>query len=261
MERSQTPLAIVNSKAIYDSDIDEMIAQMGPRGQAYQSAEGRAVILEQLIAQRLFLADAMRNLYEREPAFKEELQRIKEQLLTQYAISKAVDNLTVTDIEARKFFDENREQFAAQPVVSASHILVDSEEKANDILAQLNQGSIAFEDAARQHSSCPSAQQGGSLGEFTRGQMVPEFDQAAFSMEVGELRGPVKTQFGYHIIRLDGKKEGEPVSFDQARDQIKAHLLEEKRQKAYQSKVNQLKILYPVERPGQARPKSPFTLV
>ena len=114
MERSQTPLAIVNSKAIYDSDIDEMIAQMGPRGQAYQSAEGRAVILEQLIAQRLFLADAMRNLYEREPAFKEELQRIKEQLLTQYAISKAVDGVTVTDIEARKFFDENRDQFAAQ---------------------------------------------------------------------------------------------------------------------------------------------------
>ena len=261
MERNQTPLAIVNSKAIYDSDIDEMISQMGPRGQAYQTAEGRAVILEQLIAQRLFLADAMRNLYEREPAFKEELQRIKEQLLTQYAISKAVDSVTVTDIEARKFFDENREQFAAQPVVSASHILVDSEEKANDILAQLNQGSIAFEDAARQHSSCPSAQQGGSLGEFTRGQMVPEFDQAVFSMEVGELRGPVKTQFGYHIIRLDDKKEGAPVSFDQAKDQIKAHLLEEKRQKAYQSKVNQLKILYPVERPGQARPKSPFTLV
>ena len=101
----------------------------------------------------------------------------------------------------------------------------------------------------------------GSLGEFTRGQMVPEFDQAVFSMEVGELRGPVKTQFGYHIIRLDSKKDGEPVTFDQASQQIKAHLLDEKRQKAYQSKVNQLKILYPVERPGQAAPKSPFTLI
>ena len=261
MERQQQPLAIVNTKAIYDSDIDEMIAQMGPRGQAYQSAEGRALVLEQLIAQRLFLADAMRNLYEREPAFKEELQRIKEQLLTQYAISKAVDGVTVTDIEARKFFDENRDQFAAQPVVSASHILVDSEDKANSILDEIKSGAISFEDAARQHSSCPSAQQGGSLGEFTRGQMVPEFDQAVFSMETGELRGPVKTQFGYHIIRLDGKKDGQPVSFDQAADQIKAHLLEQKRQQAYQSRVNQLKILYPVERPGQAKPKSPFTLL
>jgi len=261
MERSQQPLAVVNSKAIYDADIDEMIAQMGPRGQAYQSAEGRALILEQLIAQRLFLADAMRNLYEREPAFKEQLQRVKEQLLTQYAIGKAIDSVAVTDIEARRFFDENRDQFAPQPIVSASHILVDSEETARDILSRINAGSISFEDAARQHSSCPSARQGGSLGEFTRGQMVPEFDEAAFSMEVGELRGPVKTQFGWHIIRLDGKKDGQPVTFDQAAEQIKAHLLEEKRQKAYQSRVNQLKILYPVERPGQTKPRSPFTLV
>ena len=261
MERNQMPLAIINSKAIYDSDIDEAIAQMGQRGQAYNTPEGRAAILEQLIAQRLFLADAMRNLYEREPAFKEELQRIKEQLLTQYAISKAVDSVTVTDIEARKFYDENREQFQGQPVVSASHILVDSEEKANEILSQISSGAISFEDAARQYSSCPSAPQGGSLGEFGRGQMVPEFEQAAFSMEVGDVRGPVKTQFGYHLIRLDDKKTSEPVSFDQAVNQIKAHLLEEKRQKAYQSRVNQLKILYPVERPGQNAPKSPFTLV
>ncbi len=261
MERAQKPLAIVNTKAIYDSDIDEMIAQMGQRGAAYRSPQGRAAILEQLIAQRLFLADAMRNLYEREPAFKEELQRIKEQLLTQYAVSKAVDSVTVTDIEARKFFDENPDQFAGQPVVSASHILVDSEGKAADILSQIQSGAVSFEDAARQHSSCPSARQGGSLGEFGRGQMVPEFDQAVFDMEVGEVRGPVKTQFGYHLIRLDDKKTAGPVTFDQAAPQIKAHLLEEKRQKAYQSRVNQLKILYPVERPGQNRPKSPFTLV
>jgi hypothetical protein len=102
MERSLKPLAIINTKPIYDSDIDAVIAGMGERGEAYQSPQGRAAILEQLIAQKLFLADAMRNLYEREPAFKEELARIKEQLLTQYAISKAVDSVTVTDIEAGK---------------------------------------------------------------------------------------------------------------------------------------------------------------
>lgn len=244
----QKPLAIVNSKAIYDSDIDEMIAQMGQRGAAYQSQEGRAMILEQLIAQRLFLADAMHNLYEREPAFKAELARIKEQLLTQYAISKAIDSVKVNDLEARKFFDENPDQFAGQPTVKASHILVDSEEKANDILAQINAGTISFEDAAREHSSCPSSAQGGSLGEFGRGQMVPEFDQACFEMEVGELRGPIKTQFGFHLIRLDGKNEGKPLAYGDVEEQIKAHLLGEKRQKAYQSRVNQLKILYPVER-------------
>ena len=248
METNQRPLAIVNNRAIYASDIDEMIAQMGQRGAAYQSEQGRAMILEQLIAQRLFLADAMHNLYEREPAFKAELARIKEQLLIQYAVSKAIDSIKVTDEEAKKFFEENPGQFSGQPSVTASHILVDSEEKAADILAQINAGAISFEDAAKKCSSCPSSAQGGSLGEFGRGQMVPEFDEACFSMEVGELRGPVKTQFGYHLIRLDGKSDGKSVSFDEAKEQIKAHLLTEKRQKAYQSRVNQLKILYPVER-------------
>lgn len=248
MENQLKPLAVVNSKAIYESDIDDMIAQMGQRGAAYQSPQGRAMILEQLIAQRLFLADAMHNLYEREPEFKAQLAHIKEQLLTQYAVNKALSSIKVTDEDAKKFFDENPAQFIGQSTVSASHILVDSEEKANEIMAQINAGEVSFEDAAKAHSSCPSREQGGSLGEFGRGQMVPEFDEACFSMEVGELRGPVKTQFGYHLIRLDAKNDGENLDFELVKEQIKDHLLAEKQQKAYQSRVNQLKILYPVER-------------
>jgi len=248
MENNLKPLAVVNSKAIYESDVDEMIAQMGQRGAAYQSEQGRAMILEQLIAQRLFLADAMRNLYEREPEFKAQMARVKEQMLVQYSINKAVGGIKVTDADAQKFYDENPVQFAGQPTVSASHILVDSEEKASEILAQINAGEISFEDAAKAHSSCPSSEQGGSLGEFGHGQMVPEFDEACFSMEVDEVRGPVKTQFGYHLIRLDAKNDGEALQFDMVKEQIKDHLLAEKQQKAYQSRINQLKILYPVER-------------
>lgn len=248
MENMKKPLAVINTKAIYESDIDEMIDQMGQRGAAYRSEQGRAIILEQLIAQRLFLADAMRNLYEREPEFKAQLAKVKEQMLIQYAINKALGSVKVTDEEAKKFFEENAEQFASQPTVSASHILVDSEEKANEIMAAIQSGEISFEDAASQYSSCPSSERGGSLGEFGRGQMVPEFDQACFTMEEGELRGPVKTQFGYHLIRLDSKNESEPLDFETVADELKEHLLSEKQQKAYQSRVNQLKILYPVER-------------
>ena len=249
MENQMKPLAIVNNQPIYQNDVDEMIMQMGQRGQALNNPQGRAMILEQLIAQKLFLADAMRNVYEREPAFKEQLRMMREQLLVQYAMNKAVENVKITDAEIKQFFDENPDQFAGQATMAASHILVDSEEKANDILAKIQAGEVSFEDAAREYSSCPSSQQGGSLGEFGRGQMVPEFDQACFEMEVGELRGPVKTQFGFHLIRLDDKKEGEALSFEQVKDQLADHLLGEKRQKAYQSKVNQLKILFPVEKP------------
>ena len=241
-------LAVVGGKQITNADVDAMIASMGQQGQAYMSPQGRAMILEELIAQKLLLLDATRNLFEREPAFKEQLARVKEDLLINYAVGKVVSGVRVTDDEAKKFFDENPDQFMGQETVSASHILVDSEEKANELLAKITAGEISFEDAARENSSCPSSREGGSLGEFGRGQMVPEFDSACFSMEVGEVRGPVQTQFGYHLIRLDGKKAAEPLHFGDVREAITRQLTMEKQQAAYRSKINQLKILYPVER-------------
>ena len=105
-----------------------------------------------------------------------------------------------------------------------------------------------FEEAAAQNSSCPSSRNGGSLGEFGRGQMVPEFDTACFEMEVGELRGPVQTQFGYHLIRLDDKKTTEKLAFSDVREELVRQLTAEKQKAAYRSKLNQLKILYPVDR-------------
>ncbi|MBE6659980.1 MAG: peptidylprolyl isomerase [Ruminococcaceae bacterium] len=241
-------LAVVGGKQITNADVDAMIASMGQQGQAYMSPQGRAMILEELIAQKLLLLDATRNLFEREPAFKEQLARVKEDLLINYAVGKVVSGVRVTDDEAKKFFDENPDQFMGQETVSASHILVDSEEKANELLAKITAGEISFEDAARENSSCPSSREGGSLGEFGRGQMVPEFDSACFEMEVGEVRGPVQTQFGYHLIRLDGKKAAEPLHFGDVREAITRQLTMEKQQAAYRSKINQLKILYPVER-------------
>ena len=77
--------------------------------------------------------------------------------------------------------------------------------------------------------------------------MVPEFDEACFSMNVGDIKGPVKTQFGYHLIKLNSKSEPKQMEFDQIKDQIKASMLQQKQQDAYTSKINQLKILYPVD--------------
>ena len=241
-------LASVAGKQITEADLDTMIAAMGRNGQRYQNPQGRAVLLEQLIAQKLFLLDATRNLMEAEPEFKAEMKRVKDELLANYAISKVLSPIRVTDEEARKFFDDNPDQFAGQATVRASHILVDSEEKANTVLASIRAGETSFEDAAKAHSTCPSSAQGGDLGEFGRGQMVPEFENACFAMEVGQVSEPVQTQFGYHIIRLDAKNEAKPLEFDAVRDQIKAKLLNDKQQAAYQSKINQLKILYPVDK-------------
>jgi len=87
---------------------------------------------------------------------------------------------------------------------SARHILVDSEAQCSALKQQISDGAD-FADLAKQHSSCPSGKQGGELGEFGPGQMVPEFDKVVFSAPVGEVQGPVKTQFGYHLLEVTAR--------------------------------------------------------
>ena len=241
-------LASVNGKPITDEDVTRFIMAMGRNGQAYNNPQGRAAVLEQLIAQRLFLLDAQRNLLEREQAFKDQLAAVKEQLLMEYAINKCVEAVRVNEDEVRAYYDAHKDEMTEGETVNASHILVDSEEKAAELLAAINAGEISFEDAAKENSSCPSSAQGGNLGDFGRGQMVPEFDQACFEMEEGEVRGPVKTQFGFHLIRLNKKNPAEILSYNDVRSQLFEQITREKQQAAYQSKINQLKILYPVDK-------------
>lgn len=89
--------------------------------------------------------------------------------------------------------------------VRASHILVSSQEKAKSILEEIKKGAD-FAKLAKKHSECPSSKKGGDLGFFSKGRMVPEFEKAAFSLNPGEVSGPVKTEFGYHLIKVTGRK-------------------------------------------------------
>ncbi|MBE7029407.1 MAG: peptidylprolyl isomerase [Clostridia bacterium] len=221
---------------------------LGQRGQDYDNPQGREIILEQIISRKLFLLDAMKNNYEYNPVFKEELQKLKEDLLANFAITKAVENVKVTEQDVKDFYENNKEKMINPETVSASHILVEDEEKAKELLEEINSGKISFEECAKANSSCPSSQNGGNLGQFTKGQMVPEFDNAVFSMSVGEILGPVKTQFGYHIIKLNSKNEAAKIPFEDVKDSIFVQLTTEKQQAAYKSKVNQLKIMFPVDK-------------
>ena len=242
-------LATVNGAPITTADVDAFLSGLGQRGQMYNNPEGRAIVLDQLINQKLFLIDAQRNLLEAEPAFQAQLKKLKESLLTNYAVEKLINPITVSDAEAKAYYDENPTAFVGKESVEASHILVDTEERAREIYAKIAGGELTFEEAAREYSSCPSKENGGSLGEFGRGQMVPEFDSAVFSMEVGTVtENPVQTQFGYHLIRLDKKSGGETMPYETVKASLSDKLLADKQQKAYESRVNQLKIVYPVDK-------------
>ncbi len=240
-------IAKVGALTVTENEVDEFIAELGQRGKGYNTPEGRKAVLEQIISSKLLLQDARRNLLEAEPEFKAELAKLRENLLINYAAQKVLSAVKVSDEDVRAYYDEHADQFISGETVNASHILIDSEEKALEILEKLNTGAITFEDAAKEYSSCPSGKNGGSLGDFERGQMVPEFDSAVFAMNEGEISSPVKTQFGYHIIRLNSKSEESRVPFESVAERLKDHVLGEKRREAYEKKVNQLKILYPVD--------------
>lgn len=241
-------LAKVGELTVTEDEVAEFIASLGQRASAYNNPEGRKAVLGQLINNKLLLQDARRNLYEGEAAFREQFAKIKESFLISYAGEKAISSAKVDEAEARTYFDENKEQFMTEESVNASHILVKTEEEALSVLAEINEGKISFEDAAKKYSSCPSKDNGGNLGDFTRGQMVPEFDSAVFAMAEGEVTSaPVKTQFGYHLIKLVKKNEAHAMEYSEVKDDLKNMLLGEKRRKAYESKINQLKIMYPVD--------------
>ena len=241
-------LATVGGIAITEEEVNEFLAGLGPRGQAYNNPEGKKAILGQLVANKLLLLDARRNLYEADPAFKAELAKLRDNLLISYAADKAVASVSVSDKDVEDYYNQNKDKFMSEESVNASHILVDSEEKALEILGKIKSGEISFEQAAMENSSCPSGRNGGSLGDFGKGQMVPEFDSAVFSMEVGEITdAPVKTQFGYHLIKLNSKNAADVMPLAEIAPEIKNAHLQEKQRTAYESKINQLKILYPVD--------------
>lgn len=247
MENNNRVLARVAGLPITEMDLQEAIEQMGARGRNYNTPEGRKAILDQLIAQKLFLADAKKTMMEYDPQFKAQLAKVKDDLLFQFAVSKTLEKVKVTDDEIKNFYESNPDQFAGQATVAASHILVAEEAQAQELLEKINAGELKFEDAAAEFSTCPSGQRGGSLGEFGRGQMVPEFEEACYSMQVGEIRGPIQTQFGYHLIRLDAANEAQPVKLEEVKENIREHLMTQKGHQAYQTRINQLKLMYPVD--------------
>lgn len=241
-------LAKVGTLTVTENEVAEFIAGLGQRGATYNTPEGRRAVLNQLIGNKLLLLDAQRNLYEAESEFRAQLARLKEDLLISYAADKAVSAARVTDADVKKYYEDNKDKFVTGESVNASHILVDTEEKALEVLARIDGGEMTFEEAAQAYSSCPSKDAGGNLGDFGRGQMVPEFDEAVFAMNAGETtKAPVKTQFGYHLIKLNAKTESKPLEFEQICDDLRQMMYTEKRREAYEHKINQLKIMYPVD--------------
>ena len=239
-------LAKVGQKEITNLDVQGAIQGLDPfQAQQFQTEEGQKYVLDDLINQELLYMYAKDNKIDQDEEFRTEMKRVEENVLKQYVINKILTSVKLTEEEKKAFYEAQKQSFSKPETASAKHILVDSEEKANDILGKINAGEVSFEDAAKEHSTCPSKDAGGDLGTFGRGQMVPEFENAVFNMNNGEVSGPVKTQFGYHLIKLENKNESSIPEYDEVAEEVGKTLLFQKQGEVYQQKLNEVKEKYP----------------
>ena len=186
-------------------------------------------LFEELNAQGLSMED-LRSAYK------------KQLMIATFLNETVLKDITVSDEEAEEYYNENIEMFAgAEGEIRARHILVETEEEAEELLKELEEGAD-FAELAKEKSTCPSSEQGGDLGSFGKGQMVPKFEEAAFSLEVDEISGVVQTDFGYHII----KRESQETSFEDVKEDIRIKLLSEKQQEAVMDYVKELKENTPI---------------
>ena len=241
----QNILATIDGVNITDADVDAYIANLPQEQQAYAAyPQFREHCLKQILAFHLYAKMAVEEKMDETDEFKEALERAKKEILAQTAINSVLKDIVVTEEELQAFYKEHPDHFTEGETSHAKHILVDTEEKAQEIMVAIEKGEITFEDAAKEYSSCPSNAQGGDLGEFGRGQMVPEFDQVAFEAEIGKVVGPVKTQFGFHLIKVENRKEASVMAFDTVKDYIQGTLLQQKQNEAYTAKYNELYAKY-----------------
>lgn len=242
---SKEVLATVAGRDITQEEFEAFLASVPREQQAYiNNPKFREHCLEQLTSLHMFAQMGEDLKLDETEDFKKAYENAKRDILAQMAMRETLKDVAVTEEELKAFYDQNQQQFKKGETVNAKHILTDSEETCKEILASITNGEKTFEDAAKEFSTCPSKERGGDLGEFGKGQMVKEFEDAAFAAEIGQVVGPVQTQFGYHLIKVEKKNEATVIEFEQIKENLRTNLLQQKQELAYNKKVAELKEKY-----------------
>ncbi len=183
-------------------------------------------LLDNAIDGVLLLEAAKAESLDEDPDLQAEVERFRERTMQRLYLDNAMD-AAITDERLREIYDEMLAGIPTEEEIKARHILLESEEDALAVIAELD-GGADFATLAQEQSTGPSGPQGGDLGWFTRGRMVPEFEEAAFALETGSYSAaPVQTQFGWHVILVEERREVPPPAFEEVRSQLVNELSQE----------------------------------
>jgi peptidyl-prolyl cis-trans isomerase C len=235
-------VAKVGNLEIHQSELDLAVANLDPQLAQLPDDQKKVAALSAAIDVKLLASDATAEKLDQTDDFKKRMQYLTDrELHNAYFKKHVVDTVTDADVKAR--YDKEVAALPKQEEVHARHILVKTEDEAKDVIKQLDAGKD-FAELAKEKSTDPNKDDGGNLGYFSRGRMVKEFEDAAFALEKGTYsKTPVKTDFGYHVIKVEDKRDAPPPAFEQVQDQVRQLVMRDK----YLALLNQAKASSKVE--------------
>jgi len=226
LAQQEAVVATVNGEPVTETDIAVAIADLDQQFAQLPEDQRRAAALSAIIEIRLLAAEAEKTGLAGSDEFQRRMALLRQRALHSAYIDQEIA-AKVTDEAVRARYDRQIAETPPTNEVRARHIIVETREEAEAIIEELDAGGD-FEAIAREKSKDGAAAQGGDLGYFGPGRMVPEFEQAVFAMEVGTYtKEPVQTQFGWHVIKVEDKRVQQPPAFEQVADQFRTLLLRE----------------------------------
>lgn len=229
-------LAKVNGSEIRQSDVNLAAEELGPSLAQMDPAARQENVLSFLIDMKIIAKAAEEKKVEHSDDFKKRLAFARDRLLMDRLLASE-GKAALTDSAMKTVYTDASKQITSEQEVHARHILVPTEEEAKKIEEELKKGAD-FAELAKKESKDPGASDGGDLGFFTKEQMVPDFSKVAFALEPGKISDPVKTQFGWHIIKVEEKRARKAPGFDQVKPQIE-QFVTRKAQAEYVAKLRE----------------------
>jgi peptidyl-prolyl cis-trans isomerase C len=236
-------LATYNGKSFTLEDYRGAVGSLNTRARKSldESPDRRKQFVENHIVSKLIYEEGVSRGVDKDPEIARRLDELREHLVVQQ-VMETQQSTTVSDEDVKAYYDSHTQEFSTEKV-KASHILVDDEALAKELVAKLRADKTQFAALAAEHSKdLSNAKRGGDLGFFGRGRMVKEFEDAAFALANDtDVSDPVKTRFGWHIIMRTGREKGSVQPFDQVKNQIKVKLVSERRREGTTTFIEELK--------------------
>ncbi|MBF0466949.1 MAG: peptidylprolyl isomerase [Nitrospirae bacterium] len=250
LNKSGTPVIKINATVITSDQLQDELAKLPPNIRGFfNGKEGIKRLAEEIKKREVLYLEAKKQGLDKDPEYVKKIEDFRKINLINTIITKNLNpaNIKVTPEEAKDYFEKHKTEFASPDQIRASHILVKTEEEANDIYNKLKKGG-KFEDLAKEYSQDKmNSGKGGDLGFFSKGQMEPNFDTAVFKLAKGETSKPVKTSFGWHIIRMTDTKPTKQMDFESVKGMIMQGLTSEKQKKAFDDYYSSIEKNYKVD--------------